>query len=162
MKATKCMRSYFPFQRAIAVLWAATVMVKIYKPKKFRRKAVIKMKLNLLFFILLFIFGNQSLAVDSPTCLKHGGEEKCGYGCVKSFGEIYCGEKPGMACLTYAGKTKCGFDCKQYSGKIECGSEPGDICVTHAGNIKCGQACRIDMGQIKCGIDPKSHGRDTN
>ncbi len=120
------------------------------------------MKTQAFVFFILFQIGFFAFANDSADCLSYAGKKKCGYGCVQSHGEIYCGEKPGMSCLTYAGKTKCGFDCKQYSGKIECGSQEGDTCMTHAGKIKCGQACRVDFGEIKCGVDENAHGRDSD
>ena len=119
------------------------------------------MKLMLLLVFACFTHNPALATTEKPSCMKYTGQEKCGYGCIRDGGRIYCGEKPGMACLTFAGRTKCGFDCKQAGGKIECGSQDGDNCVVLAGQIQCGQACRIDSGHIKCGIDPNANGRSS-
>lgn len=118
---------------------------------------------HLISIYAFFVFLTSiTYAVEHPTCLKFGGEEKCGYGCTRSYGQIYCGDKPGMSCLTHGGQTKCGYDCKGFAGVIACGSEEGDNCVQYAGNIKCGKACRVSSGTIECGIALNAHGRRPN
>lgn len=76
-------------------------------------------------------------AQSSAPCKTAYGKTACGYGCVVSYGEVYCAQYPGGSCLSAYGKTECGFDCKEAYGKLKCATYPGGRCEESFGTITC-------------------------
>lgn len=70
-------------------------------------------------------------------CLSAFGKTACGYGCVSGFGEVKCGQLPGMVCLASFGKVACGYGCAEGFGEVKCASEPEGVCQAAFGKVTC-------------------------
>jgi hypothetical protein len=59
-------------------------------------------------------------AADQRECVQAFGKEACGYGCVKAYGEVKCGARPGDRCVEAYGKIVCGVNCVKKFGDVVC------------------------------------------
>jgi hypothetical protein len=70
-------------------------------------------------------------------CLSDFGTTACGYGCVSGFGQVKCGQLPGMKCLADFGQIECGYGCAADFGQIKCANKPEGVCQAAYGQITC-------------------------
>lgn len=98
-------------------------------------------------------------------CVQQGGNNVCGYHCVKQYGRAACAQTPNGICRAERGQLMC-WDppapamgalptaqqatCKSAYGKTECGYH----CTAAYGVVKCAQtpqgACQAAYGKVTC------------